>query len=595
MASVGHICDLPQSAIGVAPPDYRPSYVITKGKEDRVAQLAQAAKNASEVFLATDPDREGEAISWHIARELKLKNSMRVTFNEITAKAVKAAVQNPRKLDMGMVAAQETRRVIDRLVGYRVSPAVCNALAGRYSAGRVQSPALRLVVERELEIRNFKSIDHYRVRATFEGGWSARWDMSDVLPKEQKYLTDRALAQQVANDVSRDPTMKVLSVTGREAKRNPPPPFITSTLLRAASSNLGYSPEVTMKLAQTLFEEHLITYHRTDSPSLSEEGEQQIRVFLEQYGRRERWPEGFMPDKPNRWKAVDSAQGAHEAVRPVDVSVMSAAMISQDADRLYRLIRDRALACQMSAARDQVTNIVLESSAHINGKPQKFVATGRVETFPGFRLLWKTDEEEGKGEDQGKLPPIQEGSRQTAQKAELEESKTQPPPRYSEAGLVEALESHGIGRPSTYASIMSVLYKRGYIVQEKKTIRPTDIGEKVADWLLKSGLDFYDVEYTARIEKMLDDIAAGRRKYIEVVTLVDRNLPDADDPSKAARQAERAALEAASQHKCPVCKSRKLLRRESTKKPGVFWWGCAGYPACSAKFSDDGGKPGKPF
>jgi DNA topoisomerase-1 len=584
-ASFGHIRDLPAKAMGLAPPDFKPHYEILERSVPHVRKLKALAKTAAKVYLATDPDREGEAIAWHIQVAVGLKAPERVTFNEITEKAVQAAVRTPRKIDLNLVAAQEARRSMDRLVGYMVSPELCRRLDAKLSAGRVQSPALRLVVDREREIENFKPIVHFGVTLFFdgpEGDWRAHWLVKPLLPQGQEYWTDEAFARKVA-DIRE---VRVVGCRDGERRAEPPAPFTTSTLQQAASARLNMNPKKTMDIAQSLFEQGLISYMRTDSPNLSDEAIQAIRDF----GADNRLP---LAPAPRRWQARQSAQEAHEAIRPTHVERRAAGSNAQE-QALYRLIWERAVASQLAAAVYDVRQAVLESVEPLEDKTIRFGAKGEKLKFAGWLSLAggdAADELEAENRD-NPIPLLQAGQRLTAKDGKLVDKKTEPPKRYTQAGLVKALERMGIGRPSTYAAIMEGLVRRGYVEIKGKAMIPTAIGKTVVD-MLKSAFRFLEYDFTAHMEDKLDDIARGELKYRNVVAetydILQREIGAfAPSPPRPAPSGPEAAVDD-SAPACPEC--GRPMRRINGRN-GRFW-GCTGYSAgCRATLPDEQGKPG---
>lgn len=577
MASVGHIRDLPLKEMGVEPPDFKPKYQPTERGKGVLAKLKAAVKDAKEIYLATDPDREGEAIAWHLADAMKLKDPKRVTYSEITEKAVKAAMASPRTIDMNLVAAQEGRRVLDRLVGYMVSPALCRQTGAKLSAGRVQSPAVRLVVERERAIRNFKITVHYGVELTFEAiehiteGWKADW-----LPKHgwlesgQDYVLDASLAEKVAE-------IRALTVSDcqeSESKSAPPAPFITSTLQQAASATLKLSPKKTMEAAQKLYECGHITYMRTDSPNLSDEAIAAIRSWA---GERD-FP---LPAKPRTWKSKAGAQEAHEAIRPTHIEVEEAGEDDTQKD-LYRLIRLRAIASQLEDAIFSVRKITLEGET--NGKKALFEASGRTLTRPGWKALVANDQtDESEEEPDNQVPKLEPGTQITAQGGRVITKKTKPPSRFTEASLIKELESKGIGRPSTYAAILENILSREYLSFEKRNLVPTETGEKVVDALTEN-FQFMAYDFTKGMEDGLDDIAAGKRKYLSLIK---------EQNDLLTRDIENYVV--GTSPTCPECGKplRHMVRGESKEKRGYNFWSCSGYPNCPATFNDSDGVPGE--
>jgi len=575
MASVGHIRDLPPKDLGVSPPDYRPRYEATTRGREVITKLRAAAKKADKVYLATDPDREGEAIAWHLAEALDLKDPLRVTFHEITESAVKAAIANPRVIDRNLVYAQEGRRVLDRLVGYQVSPIVSSRLRqSGLSAGRVQSPALRLVVEREQAIKSFKMTSHFGVEIEFEAvenvkdGWKTQWNpKKDWLEGDQEFFLDENKAREIAALKN----WTVASYQESESKQAPPAPFTTSTLQQAASNALKLDPKRTMELAQRLYEQSFITYMRTDSPNLSDEAIAEIRSLAAQND----WP---VPATPRKWASKDGAQEAHEAIRPTSFTVEDAGE-SPDEKALYQLIRIRALASQLMETVYAVTAVALESE--LDGKKVVCEAQGRSLISPGWRVVLtggdQAAEPDEDPEPDNAIPKLREGSQPVAIGGRVLSKKTRPPARFTQASLVKKLEDMGIGRPSTYAAILDNLISRAYVKEDKRQLAATDLGVKIIE-ALAANFGFTDYGFTKSLEAKLDEIAQGQADYQRVVGSVAELLDK-----------ELAGLVQSSGLACPDC-GRTLCFSE---KHG-FWF-CPGFKNgdCSAKFQDDHGKPGQ--
>ena len=571
-ASVGHIRDLPVKELGLAMPGYQPQYELSDRGADVVKTLRARAKAASEVYLATDPDREGEAIAWHVATVLKLKDPRRVRFDAITPEVVKRAVAQPRTLDTHLVHAQEARRVLDRLVGYQVSPVLSRQTARRgLSAGRVQSPAVRLVVEREREIDAFVETRHFGAELQFEKNtWRAQWETAPHLAKDQKYILDEALAARAA--ACRE--CEVVASANRVVKQPPPPPFTTSTLLQAASTRLRWKPEVTAGVAQRLFEAGLITYHRTDSQNLSAEALREVRSYAA--GR-----DLPLPATARHFRSRGNAQEAHEAIRPTHFPDEHAGEDAQQ-QALYRLIWQRAVASQLADAEWSVNTTRLASQ---NGSERfTFKAEGRILLAPGWRGLTAKDETEEDesdkdGESCGRVPVLPVGSRVQAENGRVLHKKTQPPARYSEASLIKKLESLGIGRPSTYPAILKNIQTRGYLIEEKRLLRPTELGYVVID-ALAGRFSFLEYEFTRDLEQQLDDIAEGKAEYLPVVSAADarllRELAALGAPPRTAAPANKFALRSAS----PAATSRAAkVGRKATKKSAAL----AGEPASRSR------------
>lgn len=576
-ASVGHVRDLPQKEMGVAAPDFKPSYELTERGEGVVSKLKNLVKQADSVYLATDPDREGEAISWHLQQCLKLSNPLRVTFNEITANAVKAALIAPRTIDVKRVAAQEARRVLDRLVGYMVSPELSRQTGERLSAGRVQSPAVRLVVERERAIRAFKVTNHFGAALFFadaktSGEWSAEWlTKPKFVTEDNPYFMDRAFAAAVAEVKA----VVVKSFDESEAKRSPPPPFTTSTMQQAASVALGLDPKAAMDAAQKLYEQGHITYHRTDNPNVSDDSLGDIYAVAVKLGLD-------MADEPRKFKAPAGAQVGHPAVTPTHWEVEEAGETS-DQRALYKLIRLRAIACQLADARYAVRTVRLEAAQPVGGKDVEFEARGRTLVYQGWLKLIagdQTEEEDGEGkEPSNPIPVCEPGERLDVARGKLLEKKTKPPSRFTQATLVKKLESEGIGRPATYAAIMDNIVTRAYVKTDKKYLVPTATGELIVDSLVGK-FEFLDLGFTREIEESLDRIALGEAGYKAVIAKVHDQLN---------RELSTLQVSATPKHPCPEC--GKPLRRIPGKS-GHFW-GCSGHPDCSVTLPDEGGKPGQ--
>jgi DNA topoisomerase-1 len=574
VASVGHFRDLPRREMGVEPPEYRPRYEITK--PDVVRRLRSAIKG-HDVLLATDPDREGEAIAWHLQQALRLKQAERITFQEITRDALRQALANPRPIDLNLVRAQEARRVLDRLVGYRVS-GVLRALTGEaLSAGRVQTPAIRLVVDREREIRAFQPLTHYGVEARFETGgvsWKAEWLYKPLLQEDHEYWLDADYAAQVTELRQ----FQVTKVESSEKRTRPPAPFTTSTLQQAASAQLKLRPKAAMDLAQQLFAAGLITYHRTDSPNLSDEAIEKIHEQLLAQGLGE-----LAAESPNRWKSRAGAQEAHEAIRPThfDKTDLSGE-VEEAAARLYALIWKQAMASQMKDAIDRLTRVTLRTtSATPDGRSHLFTASGKVPVFEGWRQVLGTPEPED-GRKEAPLPPLEEGQRLEALDSQVVRKQTKPPRRYTEATLVKALERLEIGRPSTYASIMETLHVRNYVEEVKRHLVPTELAFAVIE-ALEGKFGFVEYDYTREIEGYLDQIAQGRHGYLELVSRVDRKLDE------ELRQLSSSKIQVAGSpsHSCPECGA--ALRRRKGKNG--FFWGCSSYPECRFTALDEKGRP----
>jgi len=569
-ASVGHIRDLPKSnkiAIDIEA-GFVPHYEISKGKEKIVHELQGLAEKAEEILLATDPDREGEAIAWHIETLLKEDKKIkapieRVTFHEITKEAVIEALEHPRQIDTALRKAQEARRVLDRLVGYDLSGLIWKKVRYGLSAGRVQSPALRIIMEREREIRAFVPEKFWRIFGLFETS-KGKEKITLECSKEPK---DEKLVKKIL-ETGKEADWIVEEVKESEQKRSPRAPFTTSTLQQTASSRLGYSPSRTMQIAQKLYEAGHITYMRTDSTNLSAIAQTQIINFVtNKYGKE--YAEGRIYKTKSK-----NAQEAHEAIRPTHIDKLIAG--SEDQDRLYRLIWERAISSQMTDAKLLKTKI----SAIIKGHEDlpNFIANGSRLLFPG----WLKVDSDARGDDV-ELPKCSAGEELKLLNLASEEKFTEPPSRYSEAGLIKELEARGIGRPSTYASIMRTIEDRGYVNKEGKTLFPTDVGEVVSDFLEKHFMNYISDSFTAEMEDELDEISRGERDYEK--TLKDFYGPFLKDV-KSKEKLEKATNlgDAPENIKCPKCESAMIIK---LSRGGKFY-SCSKYPDCDGALMLDG-------
>lgn len=582
MASMGHVRDLPSEGdIGVEGPDFKPRYVPTGQGQRNLAALSEAAKKAEAVYLATDPDREGEGIAWHLMDALKLEDPHRVTYTEITETAVKKAVEAPRKIDMNLVRAQEGRRVLDRLVGWKVSGRLSGVLGVKSSAGRVQSPALRLVVDREADIKNFRMTTHYGAEFVFDAvenisnGWKAQWDVSDFLGNGEEYFLDKDFAEKIVA-LKSFKAFTVSSYQESESRKAPPAPFTTASLQQAASNALKFSPGRTMELAQKLYEAGHITYMRTDSPNLSEEAIAEIRSFASQND----W---LVPPKARTWKSDAGAQEAHEAIRPTHFKIEEA---GDDADEtaLYKLIRLRALASQLSEAVYAVTKATLETE--MEGRKVTLRATGSRLKEAGWRVVMESDQAEDADEEPeaaNPVPLLKEGETREAVSSALLTKKTRPPARFSEASLIGELKKRGIGRPSTYAKIVDTIMEREYVKTEKRQLLPTDIGMKLVA-AAAPHFSFFDDDFTRGMEEKLDALAQGQAEYALMMREMDSLLDN-----------EVESLLDANSPKCPDCGKRLVhrVRKDTKEKKAYDFWSCSAYPDCEAAFKNDNGKPGE--
>lgn len=568
-ASVGHVRDLPKSnkkAIDIEA-GFVPHYEISKGKEKVVAELQALAEKAKSIVLATDPDREGEAISWHIEELLKADKRVkapitRVTFNEITKEAVTEALKHPRAIDTNLRKAQEARRVLDRLVGYDLSGIIWQKVRYGLSAGRVQSPALRILVEREREIKAFIPETYWTLAATCLTQKKASITFACTEEPREKNVVDHILAD------GRSKAWYVKEVKESEQKRSPRAPFTTSTLQQAASSRLGFSPSRTMQVAQKLYEAGHISYMRTDSTNLSKVALESIAsVVAKKYGKE------YLESREYKTKSKN-AQEAHEAIRPTHVEKQNAGN-NEEQKRLYSLIWERTISSQMSDAKLLKTRIV----ANVQGDTiPDFSVTGSQVLFPG----WLSVDTGARGEDV-ELPALKNGDPLTLVELVDTEKQTEPPNRYSEAGLVKELEARGIGRPSTYAAIISTLEIRGYIEKINRSLKPTDTGEVVSTFLEQNFMEYISDTFTAEMENELDDIASGDREYVK--TLKDFYGPFKKDVKEKEKLDKATTLEVADdKFKCPVCGSGMIVK---LGRGGKFL-SCNRYPDCDGALMIDG-------
>ena len=586
LASYGHVRDL-EAKEGAVDPEhgFRMRYALVEKNKKHMDAIAKAAEDSDQVLLATDPDREGEAIAWHLSEILKGKKSLksrpvkRVVFYEITETAVKEGVSHPRGISMQLVNAQQARRALDHLVGFNLSPLLWKKIGPSLSAGRVQSPALRLIVEREQEIESFKSREYWTVHLESHKGkdkFSARLIQYKGEKVEQFTITTEAQQQSVVDDLikSAKGSGTVVKVERKPKLRYPSPPFITSTLQQEAVRKLGMTAQRAMRTAQELYEGvdiggatvGLITYMRTDSTNLASEAIQEIRGYITKHFNAD-----YLPKAPVHYKSKSkNAQEAHEGIRPTSIAHTPdqvRAHLTQDQARLYEMIWKRTLACQMTPARFDTTGVDL----HVGHKNTLFRASGQTLVFPGFIAVYKEDVDDSAEEGEERLPPLEEGERIPLDKLFGEQHFTQPPPRYTEASLVKTLEEYGIGRPSTYASIISTLQDRNYAYLDKKRFVPTDLGRLVSGFLTAHFNPYIDYEFTARMEDQLDFISNGEREWVPVL----KDFWDAFSGTLAEKQD--VARGAPLGEKCPKCKKGDLYLQNS--KRGLFV-GCSRYPDC---------------
>jgi DNA topoisomerase-1 len=595
-ASVGHVRDLPKRDLGIQVDDgFLPKYIVPKEKARTVKEIRDAAQKAGDVYLATDPDREGEAIAWHLleAADLGALPTHRVVFHEITPEAVRASFDHPRDIDMKLVDAQQARRVLDRLVGYRLSPFLWTKVRRGLSAGRVQSVAVRLVVEREREIQGFTRQEYWTIDAELEKPQvipTFRARLHGHAGKKQKLEIPNETESQRLVALLQSAAYRVLSVQTKTQPRRPAAPFITSTLQQEASRKLGFSTKRTMQIAQHLYEGlslgeegevGLITYMRTDSTNVAASAQQETRAYItERYGRQ------FLPSSARVYtKKVKGAQEAHEAIRPTHVRREPEGVrryLNNDQFRLYNLIWQRMVASQMADALLDVTTVDIEATPSDGRNPLLIRATNTQLQFAGFRQVYIEGRDDDTEEDLGKnpLPPLSEADLLRALGFFPEQHFTEPPPRYTEATLIKALEEKGIGRPSTYAPTMSTIQDRGYIEKDGRNLKPSDLGFVVNDLLVEHFPDFVDVGFTAGMEDELDDIAEGDRRWQPVVEQYYRPLESALTVAKdaAPKQVETTDV------KCPECGRPMLIR---WGRRGRFL-ACSGFPECKGTLPLEG-------
>ena len=576
-ASVGHVRDLPTRDLGVDEENgFAPQYEVIKGKEDVVKRLKAAAGKAGTVYLAPDPDREGEAIAWHVAELLKPVNDniRRIQFNEITARAVKEALEHPQTLNEDLFDSQQARRILDRLVGYKISPILWKNVKRGISAGRVQSVALKLLVEREKERRAFRPDEYWPFKVLLAGEnpppfWLDLHKLDGKAVKPGANHIDNQADAEALHQALEQGAFSVDSVQEKQRKRSPLPPYITSTLQQDANRRMGYSAKRTMSVAQKLYEgvelgargtTALITYMRTDSVRIAKDAQDAAHeLILDKFGA------DYYPSKPRSFKTKGSAQDAHEAIRPVDVSITPddvKAHLPSEQYKLYRLIWQRFVASQMAAATFWDTTVL------VNAPRTVWRAKGERMLFPGFLAAM----DKGDSEDDTELPKLNQGETLALNELKKEQKFTQPPPRYSEASLVKTLEELGIGRPSTYAAIISTLLDREYAKQEEKRFVPTELGFTVSDQLSEHFQALMDVGFTAQMESLLDDVAAGKKDWNELL----KNFGDDFYPTLDKARTAMAKSQQTTDLKCELCGSPMAVKFGRT---GEFL-GCTGFPAC---------------
>ena len=581
MASKGHVRDLPKSKLGVdTEHDFKPQYINMSDKKDLIKELKEAAANSDGVLLATDPDREGEAISWHLAHllALDLNEPNRVAFNEITESGVKAGIAAPHKIDLNLVDAQQARRVLDRIVGYKLSPFLWKKVKSGLSAGRVQTVALRLIVEREREIEKFNSEEYWSVDAKLLAGTksfkAALYGFADG--KKIDVISNAEEADKIVSELSGAKYI-VSALKKGTRKKQPAPPFITSTLQQEASRKLGFTGQRTMRIAQQLYEgvdvpgagtTGLITYMRTDSLRISEEARAAAYKYITgRYGKE------YLPEKPRYFKTKSGAQDAHEAIRPTSVGFTPESVkdaLTAEQYKLYKLIWERFIASLMEVCVQNTVN------ADITAGDYLFKASGYSVKFDGFTVLY----EEGKDDDSaegGALPEMKTGDKLKLKELTPNQHFTQPPARYTEPTLIKALDENGIGRPSTYAPILSNILGRDYIEREKKSLKPTNLGMVVSDLMVEYFDKIVDVKFTAGLEKQLDEIGAGKRGWVDTIKDFYKDFDKLYKKAEDSLEGKRVKVpDEETDVICDKC-GRKMV-----VKSGRFgkFLACPGYPEC---------------
>ena len=583
-ASMGHVRDLPKSKIGIDfDHDFEPNYQPIKGKEEVIADLKEAAEASDNIYLATDPDREGEAISWHLKELLEIPNekTYRVTFNEITKRVVTESIAAPRPIDQNLVDAQQARRLLDRIVGYQLSPLLWRKIRRGLSAGRVQSVATRLVVDREKEIRAFVPQEYWSLDVTLDriapltGQFQAHYHGEG---KKKAELANEEQVNAILEDIKTNPFV-VTGIRRTEKKRQPAPPFTTSTLQQEASRKLNMTPRRTMSIAQQLYEGidiagegavGLITYMRTDSLRLSDDALEAAKTYIvNHYG-----PE-FYPETTRTFKTKAGAQDAHEAIRPTDVNLNPDAVrksLTPEQYKLYKLIWSRFIACQMANARYDSVSIDVTAATHL------FRATHSSLKFAGFTTVYVETKEEGEAAVGSPLPDLSEGETVQLANSDKQQHFTQPPGRYTEATLIKTLEEKGIGRPSTYAPTVSIILSREYVVKEGRALRPTPLGEVVTGLMEDKFHDVVDPTFTARMEENLDEVEAGKKYWKELLRQFYAGFKAELDQAEKDLDGERIKVpDELSDEVCDLCGKQMVI------KSGRFgrFLACPGYPECT--------------
>ncbi len=567
MATVGHVIDLPKSELGVdVEKGYEPLYQVIHGKKKTLQELKRALPEQGNVYLAMDPDREGEAIAWHVQEYLKLKNAKRVSFHEITKDAILQAIKSPSAVNENLVEAQKARRVLDRLYGYKLSELLWKKIWYGLSAGRVQSVALRLVVEREEEREAFKPEEFwdFLVEVSKNG---EKLKIKLIKKDGKKYIPKKEQEVKEIEEMLDSYAYKVVDIVKKEIRRNPYPPYTTSTLQQSANNVLGFSAKKTMTVAQRLYQAGYITYMRTDSVYLAQKAIKEIRgVIADKYGKQ------YLPEKERYYKNKSkNAQEAHEAIRPTDFSFDSSKLSSDEA-KLYNLIWKRAVSSQMNSEIIEDLNIYFQPNAKLKYK-LTFLTKGQKVIFDGFRVVYGTAKED---ETVQYISNIKLGDIFKKEKFLIEQKFTQPPARYTEASLVKKLESLGIGRPSTYATIISTILDRKYVERERKFLFPTDIGRVVVHFLKGNFTQLVDYQYTANVEDSLDEIAKGKKKYIPFLDSQYKPLMENIQKAEKNVKKEDVVVLGNSDEKCPICGAKMIIK---LGRYGKFL-SCSRFPEC---------------
>ena len=579
-ASQGHVRDMPKSQIGVdVEHGFEPKYITIRGRGEILNRIRKEARSASKIYLATDPDREGEAISWHLANVLGIDEDApcRIEFHEVTSKAVKAAVKNPRTINMDLVNAQQARRVLDRLIGYKISPLLWRKVKKGLSAGRVQSVATKMICDREEEIDIFVPEEYWTISAPFTIGKAKVSARFTGFGGDKAELHNQQEAQAVV-DACRDATFRVSIIKKGERRKYPAAPFTTSNLQQEASRKLGFTTQKTMQIAQQLYEgveiagegsQGLVTYIRTDSTRIADEALEAVRAMIS-----ENYSEEYLPEKPNIYKTRSSAQDAHEAIRPTDILRRPDAIkasLSRDQFKLYKLIYERFVSSQMTPAVYDTLSVDIDASTgarfHFNAQKLRFA---------GFTAVYEESQDDAAEEASvNNLPELQEGMTAEAGEIPPDQHFTQPPPRYTEASLVRTLEEKGIGRPSTYAPTISTIISRGYVARENKRLIPTELGKIVNDMMCKNFPNIVDIAFTAGMEEELDEVEAGKAEWHGVIA--DFYGPFEKTLEEADKNIEKVAIEdQVSDVPCEKCGAMMVYKMSRYGK----FLACPNFPEC---------------